>query len=449
MNELFTNPRLFLALLLGVLLTFSTPTIYAQCSYNAAESTTVNGSCSPTCSSQTTAGSNGVGSGAYRFYSGTWTTGTWYQFDLSNGPGNLNCAQAAFANSSSGVISGWVNILTTNGYLQAPSGSAYVLVETGRSGNWNGTSAQLTYQAAQPANPVWSSPTTSACVGTAYAYTVGAVSQATSYNCTLTSNSGNVTSNMSSSTTSPTQNITFGLSSGTTGTVAVSISATNNGTCTSSVVATGTITVTKTPTATIGYTGSPWCASLTSESPTTLTGTGAYTTGVTWTTTPSTGLTINSSGVINPSTSTSTVTGSTYTVNYNIAAAGGCSAVLATASVTVVAMPTAYTIGGGGGGCSGLLGNSITLSNSQTGVNYQLNNTSTGLVGSTQGGTTGSGLSFPGATSGTFNIIGKTALGGCSVTTAGTVTSTVITPTVINTAPASITSGSVIMNGTD
>ena len=447
MNKLFTNLRLPLALLLGVIFTISTHTLRAQCTLTGSESPITIG-VAPSCSSQATAGANGIGGGSYRYYSGTWTTGTWYSFSVSNAPGNINCAQAIFVNSSLGGISGWANVNATTGYLQAPAGSYAVLIETGRSSTWNGTSAQLTYQAVQPANPVWSSPTTAACAGTVYAYTVGAVSYATSYNWTVTSNSGNVTSNMSASTTSPTQNITFGLSSGTTGTVAVSISATNNGTCTSTVVATGTITVTAAPTATIAYTGSPWCASISSESPTTLTGTGAYTTGVTWTTTPSTGLTINSSGVINPSTSTSIVTGSTYTVNYNIAAAGGCAAVVATASVTVVAMPTAYATGGGGGGCSGLSGNGITLSGSQSGVNYQLNNTTTGLVGSTQGGS-GSLLTFPGATSGTFNIIGKTALGGCSTTSTGTVTSTVITPTVTNTAPGTPNSSSVIMNGTD
>ncbi|WP_299064827.1 hypothetical protein, partial [uncultured Polaribacter sp.] len=41
-------------------------------------------------------------------------------------------------------------------------------------------------------------------------------------------------------------------------------------------------------------------------------------------------------------------------------------------TVTVNALPTAYTVSGGGAYCSGGTGVAVTLSDSQTGVRYQL-----------------------------------------------------------------------------
>ncbi len=95
--------------------------------------------------------------------------------------------------------------------------------------------------------------------------------------------------------------------------------------------------VTPLPTASISYTGSPWCTSATAQT-VTLTGTGGYTGG---TYSSTTGLTINATtGEITPSTSTA----GTYTVTYTIAAAGGCSVVTATTSVTINSLPNTSPI---------------------------------------------------------------------------------------------------------
>jgi hypothetical protein len=94
----------------------------------------------------------------------------------------------------------------------------------------------------------------------------------------------------------------------------------------SEVTATTSVTITDAPIATISYGGSPYCTSVITLQSVTRTGT----TGGTYSSTV--GLTINATtGAITPSTSTE----GTYIVTYTIAASGGCSAVTATASVTI------------------------------------------------------------------------------------------------------------------
>lgn len=86
------------------------------------------------------------------------------------------------------------------------------------------------------------------------------------------------------------------------------------------------------PMATISYSGTPYCASLVGSQPVTLNGTpgGAFSSGA--------GLTIDAAtGAITPSSSTA----GNYTVTYAIAAANGCNAVSATASVVVNALRNA------------------------------------------------------------------------------------------------------------
>ena len=91
--------------------------------------------------------------------------------------------------------------------------------------------------------------------------------------------------------------------------------------------ATAPVTITTAPSATISYSGTPFCTSV--STPQTVIRTG--TAGGTYTASPAT-LTIDAvTGAITPSTSTA----GTYTVTYTIAAAGGCSAVTATATITV------------------------------------------------------------------------------------------------------------------
>ncbi|MEO0045184.1 MAG: hypothetical protein RL705_375, partial [Bacteroidota bacterium] len=103
------------------------------------------------------------------------------------------------------------------------------------------------------------------------------------------------------------------------------------------------------PSATIDYSGGPFCKSLTSKT-VTITGTDARTTcSNTFSSTPA-GLSINTTtGAINPSAST---VGS-YTVSYQLPAAGGCSAVNATFTVDIIDVPTIAAISTPSALCSG------------------------------------------------------------------------------------------------
>lgn len=100
-------------------------------------------------------------------------------------------------------------------------------------------------------------------------------------------------------------------------------------------VAPTTVTIASAPSATIAYAGSPYC---TTASPVSVTLTG--TTGGTYSATP-TGLTINpSTGVITPATSLP----GNYTVQYTIAASGGCAAATTTYPVVINQAPTTSPI---------------------------------------------------------------------------------------------------------
>ena len=101
-----------------------------------------------------------------------------------------------------------------------------------------------------------------------------------------------------------------------------------------SVIATATVTITALPVATFNYSASPYCQSAGVASPVY---SGGGVAGV-FTSSPA-GLTINSAtGDVTPSTSTG---GIIYTVTNTIAAAGGCAAVIATDTISVITTPVA------------------------------------------------------------------------------------------------------------
>ncbi|HRP00106.1 MAG TPA: proprotein convertase P-domain-containing protein, partial [Flavobacteriales bacterium] len=101
---------------------------------------------------------------------------------------------------------------------------------------------------------------------------------------------------------------------------------------------TASITVTANPSATISYAGSPYC-SASGPAAVSLTGT----TGGVFSATPA-GLSINATtGEVDPGASTA----GTYTVNYDIAAAGGCGAFNTSTSITITGC-TYYSQGNGG-----------------------------------------------------------------------------------------------------
>lgn len=110
-------------------------------------------------------------------------------------------------------------------------------------------------------------------------------------------------------------------------------------------------------------------------------------------------------------------------------------------TITVNALPTAYSVTGGGSYCSGGSGVPVGLSGSQSGVSYQLQ-----LNGSNSGASvagTGSDISFGNQISaGTYTVVATNSTSGCSVTMTGSVTVS------INPLPATPTVSSVMVSNT-
>jgi hypothetical protein len=167
------------------------------------------------------------------------------------------------------------------------------------------------------------------------------------------------------------------------------------------VTATTSITITALPTATIAYTGSPYCFN---SGVATVIQTGN--TGGIYSSTA--GLVINSAtGDVNLGTSTP----NTYTVTYTIAPAGGCAVVSATASITIIPLPTVTTA-------------STKATCSGTGSNISLTASAPSTFNWTIGTITGS---ITGASNGSGSTINQ-VLTNPSNTTAGTV-QYIVTPT--------------------
>ena len=103
-------------------------------------------------------------------------------------------------------------------------------------------------------------------------------------------------------------------------------------------------------------------------------------------------------------------------------------------TVTVAALPTQYSVTGGGAYCVGGSGMAVGLSGSQSGVNYQLYTNSTYAVGSAVAGT-GSALSFGNQTgAGTYTATASNITSGCTQPMSGSQTVTVNPPSVGGTA---------------
>jgi len=117
--------------------------------------------------------------------------------------------------------------------------------------------------------------------------------------------------------------------------------------------------------------------------------------------------------------------------------AGARGQIVLTYTVVSCTTPSSYTVTGGGSYCSGGSGVSVGLSNSQSGVTYQLYNGSN-PVGSTTSGT-GSALNFgPITTAGTYTMQTTTAGGYCAVTMTGNAVVTISAlPTITGTTPGS------------
>ncbi len=111
--------------------------------------------------------------------------------------------------------------------------------------------------------------------------------------------------------------------------------------------------------------------------------------------------------------------------------ATGCAA-YATTTTTVNARPVSYSVFGSGSYCSGGAGVDVQLSNSESGVNYQLYNSS-GTVGVAIAGTTGAPLDFGVQPAGIYTISAINSTSGCSNSMSGSAAIT------MNPLPAAIT----------
>ena len=139
--------------------------------------------------------------------------------------------------------------------------------------------------------------------------------------------------------------------------------------------------------------------------------------------------------------STGIVSGiATGTTNISYSTGSGC---VATATVTVNALPTIFTVTGGGGYCAGGTGLHIGLSGSVTGVTYQLYN-GTVAIRPAPGGT-GGALDFGLQTmAGTYTVIADVIASGCTRAMTGGVTITINPlPTAIS-GPSAVCVGSTI-----
>lgn len=146
---------------------------------------------------------------------------------------------------------------------------------------------------------------------------------------------------------------------------------------------------------------------------------------------------VNIIGQTNPAALTvGTVTSTTYYRLLVTCPTGTATAFSNTITVTINIQPAAFTVGGGGTFCSNQTAPSVTLSGSETGVNYQLYAGVT-PVGSAVAGT-GSPLNFgPQTTSGVYTVVAADAASGtCTTTMTGSVT--------VTSNPAPVLSGSVV-----
>jgi len=108
--------------------------------------------------------------------------------------------------------------------------------------------------------------------------------------------------------------------------------------------------------------------------------------------------------------------------NYTVAATNATTTCTATmngsAVITVNPLPTTFTVSGTGSICTGAAGLTITLSGSQSGVNYQLKNGAAN-VGATKPGT-GSALTWTNnSTAGTYTIVASNPTTSCTSTMTG------------------------------
>lgn len=114
-------------------------------------------------------------------------------------------------------------------------------------------------------------------------------------------------------------------------------------------------------------------------------------------------------------------------MTYTVTGLGGCSNATDTRTVTVNPLPSSYNVIGTGQICNGIA-SPITLSGSQTGINYKLETVTFAYSGSVISGT-GSSLTFipPSTPTGIYTIKATNTLTGCVRVMTGSVTTSIST----------------------
>ncbi len=157
--------------------------------------------------------------------------------------------------------------------------------------------------------------------------------------------------------------------------------------------------------------------------------------GGSWSSSNTAVATVNSTGLVTGvSTGTALIS---YTVN-----SGGCTATV-NAGVAVYALPTAFTVTGGGAFCSPGTGVAVGLSGSQSGVRYQL--LKGGLATGSAVPGTGAAISFGNqGVSGTYTVIASNTTSGCTAPMTGSaaVSANAYPNATITATPPSVCSGS-------
>jgi uncharacterized protein YjdB len=144
------------------------------------------------------------------------------------------------------------------------------------------------------------------------------------------------------------------------------------------------------------------------------------TSGGSWSSSNTAQASVNSSGVLTGA------SGGTPAITYTLPS--GC---IATFPVTVNSLPTVYSVAGGGTYCSGGSGADVRLTNSTSGINYQLLNSGS-AVGTAVAGATGFPIDYGYMTAaGNYTVVATNATTGCSIAMSGVATVSVnATPTV-------------------
>ena len=303
------------------------------------------------------------------------------------------------------AVVGYINGASTSSSIGQPGGTAPI------------TSLTVSVPAAQPLNSQAVPPPSSSvltgtatiCSGSSTNLSVAVTGGVSPYTVIVTNGTNNYTATSASPVSipvSPTSTSTYSI-----------VSVTGGGTGTGN-TGSATVTVNQAPAATISYSGSPWCSSSAVQS---VTQTG--TTGGTYSSTA--GLTINAStGAITPGTSTA----GTYTVSYTIAAAGGCSALSTTTSVTITAAQSATFAYAS----STICGSSTTVQAvTQTGTTGGTYSSSpSGLSISSSTGSITPNTSTEGTYTVTYTLAASGVCPGVSATTPITISSALTTPTI-------------------